>query len=64
VVSDLSPNLVFASSSAQDIAEGLTQALLNKLSLPDGDTCRAYIRDNFSPQRMAERTAAVYQELL
>jgi glycosyltransferase involved in cell wall biosynthesis len=64
VVAGLSPNLVFASSTAQDIAEGLTQALLNKLSMPDGDTCRAYVRENFSPQRMAERTAAVYRELL
>jgi glycosyltransferase involved in cell wall biosynthesis len=64
VVSELSPNLVFASSSAHDIADGLTQVLLQNIPMPDDETCRAYTRNNFSPGRMAEGTAAVYRELL
>jgi glycosyltransferase involved in cell wall biosynthesis len=64
VVSELSPNLVFRSCAANDLAEGITQALLGRIALPDEDACRSYIRNNFTARRMAEQTAAVYRELL
>lgn len=64
VVSPLAQNLVFASCSAEDIAAGIIGALRGNLRLPGAEQCRQYIQDNFSSSLMAERTAAVYNELL
>jgi glycosyltransferase involved in cell wall biosynthesis len=64
VVSDLSPNLVFASSSSADIAEGLIDALLGRVVLPSNAACQSFISANFTSALMASRTAAVYKELL
>jgi glycogen synthase len=64
VVSGLSPDLVFASCSAESLADGIVHALLGNVPLPDETACRRYIRANFTARRMAEQTAAVYRELL
>ncbi len=64
VVSGLSPNLIFASPEALDLAEGTVQALLGRVAMPSDIACRAYVQANFTSALMAERTAAVYRELL
>ena len=64
VVADLSPDLMFASPEANDLAEGLIAALLGRLRLPDAAACAAYARNNFSSQLMADRIAEVYREVL
>ena len=64
VVGDLSPNLVFRSTSPEHIAEGLRAALSGSSPLPDAAQCRAFAEQRFSADLMAERTAAVYRELL
>jgi glycosyltransferase involved in cell wall biosynthesis len=64
VVAGLAPELLFASPRADDLADGLSAALLGRLRLPDGPACSAYIRKNFNSQLMAERVAAVYREVL
>jgi len=64
VVAGLSPDLMFASPEATDLAEGLIAALLGRLRLPDAAACAAYARTNFSSQLMADRIAGVYREVL
>jgi glycosyltransferase involved in cell wall biosynthesis len=64
VVAPLSQSLVFRSSSAADIAEGLTQALSGAITLPDQESCRIYARENFSADQMATRTIEVYRSAL
>ena len=63
VVSGLSAELVFASSTTGDIAAGLIAALSGTTTLPSEAACRAYARKEFSTELMAERTATVYREL-
>ena len=64
VVNGLSPELVFASSTTGDIAAGLIAALSGATRLPSEQECRAYAREQFNAELMAERTAAVYRELV
>lgn len=64
VVASLSPNLVFASSLVVDLAEGLIAGLLGRVRLPRQAACEAYARENFTSTLMAQRTAAVYRELI
>jgi glycosyltransferase involved in cell wall biosynthesis len=62
VVSPLSHSLVFQSSAAPDIADGLIQALSGRISLPSEAACRRYAAENFPASLMAARTALVYRE--
>jgi glycosyltransferase involved in cell wall biosynthesis len=64
IVAALSPDLVFRSSSASDIADTLVHALRGQVALPTREACQQYITSNFGSALMAERTARVYQELL
>jgi glycosyltransferase involved in cell wall biosynthesis len=64
VVAGLSPHLMFASPRAQDLADGLIQALSGHLRLPDAAACAAYAKQHYRSQLMADRTAAVYREIL
>jgi glycosyltransferase involved in cell wall biosynthesis len=63
VVSGLSPDLVFASCEADDLAAGLIAAIRGQVALPGSATCRAYAETHFSSGLAAQRTAAVYREL-
>jgi glycosyltransferase involved in cell wall biosynthesis len=64
VVSGLSPDLVFASCKTDDLAAGLIAALRGDTALPDSGECRAYAETHFSNGLAAQRTAAVYRELM
>ena len=64
VVAGLSENLLFESADPRLLAESLSAALLNPNALPTSDACTAYAKVHFRSQLMAERTAAVYRELL
>jgi glycosyltransferase involved in cell wall biosynthesis len=64
VVSDLSPNLIFESSSSAHLAQGLIDALLGRVQLPDSVACETFVNTNFTSALMASRTAAVYKELM
>jgi len=63
VVSGLSPDLIFDSARAEDLAARLTAALLGYLHLPGRRECTDYARTNFRSELMAERIAAVYREI-
>lgn len=62
VVSSLSSDLILRSTSVEDIADGLLQALSGSIKLPDANACSSYALHNFSLQLMASRTAEVYRE--
>jgi glycosyltransferase involved in cell wall biosynthesis len=64
VVSGLSTDLVFASSLPGDMAAGLMAVLAGSTGLPTERACRAYAQQQFSAELMAERTAAVYREVV
>ncbi len=64
VVAGLSRDLIFESSDPAVLAEGLISALLGRSRLPEAEACATYARTHFNSALMAERTAAVYRELL
>jgi glycosyltransferase involved in cell wall biosynthesis len=64
VVADLAPELIFASGAAFDLAAGLLAALKGEVALPSSAACRAYAEARFANSLAAQRTAAVYRELL
>jgi glycosyltransferase involved in cell wall biosynthesis len=63
VVGDLSPDLIFRSVLADDLADGLLAALRGGLKLPDEAACRHYAASRFDPALCGMRTAAVYREI-
>lgn len=64
VIQALSPNLILEGSAAEQIADGLKSALLDRTALPNSDACRAYVRDNFAWPLIAAKTRGVYEEAL
>lgn len=64
VITDLSPDLVFASGDAGGMADGLICALRGEFHLPDAESCQAYAATKFSRALATSRTAAVYRELV
>jgi glycosyltransferase involved in cell wall biosynthesis len=62
VVSDLSSDLIFKSTSAEDIREALLRLEGGSLKLPDALQCQSYARERFSIDRMAAEVADVYRE--
>jgi glycosyltransferase involved in cell wall biosynthesis len=64
VVGGLDQGLVLRSTASDDIADGLRRLLSGETSLPSSVACREYAQKHFSAELMAERTAAVYRELL
>ena len=64
VVAGLSSTLLFQSTSSEDIAQGIIEVLSGQRKLPTADVCKRYAAAHFSSALMAERTAAVYRELV
>jgi len=64
VVSDLSTNLVLPGSGAEDLADGLAQALTGELTLPDDEACQSFARTRYDWPVIAVRTRDVYAEVL
>ena len=64
VVADLSPALIIASASPEELAERIVSVLLGHTSLPGSEACAAYAKERFNSTLMAARTAAVYREIL
>jgi glycogen synthase len=63
-VSALSSELVLASTAPGDIAQGIIDALCGRRRLPSPDECQAYVSENFTWPKVAQRTIRVYQEAL
>ena len=63
VIGPLSSNLIFRSADPEGIAEGIIQALLGRVAIPDSTECRKYAETHFSSSLMAARTAEVYREI-
>jgi glycosyltransferase involved in cell wall biosynthesis len=63
VVCELSSDLIFASCSSEDIAQGLMEALSGSRRLPSREACREYAGRRFASTRMARDMASIYREL-
>jgi glycogen synthase len=63
-VSALSSDLVFASPAPGDIAQGIIDALCGRRRLPSPGECQAYVSENFTWPKVAQRTIRVYREAL
>lgn len=64
VVGNLSRDLICDGMQASDLSARLIPALTGQLRLPSSEACRAYASARFDWKRIAERTRAVYQEVL
>jgi glycosyltransferase involved in cell wall biosynthesis len=64
VLRPLSEDLVFEGSSAEHLSQGILEILSGQRSLPDADTCRAYVRDHYAWSVVAQQIKAVYTAAL
>jgi glycosyltransferase involved in cell wall biosynthesis len=62
VISELSRDLIFASTSVEDIARGLLAVVSGSIVLPNAAVCRAYAAEHYSVPRMVAQVADVYRE--
>lgn len=62
VISALSRDLIFASTSVEDIARGLSAAVSGSIALPAAALCRSYAAEQYSVPRMVAQVADVYRE--
>jgi glycosyltransferase involved in cell wall biosynthesis len=60
----LSPDLVFASTAPEDIAQGIIDALSGRLRLPAREECQAYVAENFTWTIVAQKAIHIYGEAL
>ncbi|MBW4520323.1 MAG: glycosyltransferase family 4 protein [Scytolyngbya sp. HA4215-MV1] len=64
ILRPLSEDLVLAGSTAEDLSDGIHEALIGDRSLPDQVVCQDYVRQNYSWQGVAQQIKAVYQTAL
>ncbi len=60
----LSAELVFESSSVEDIGRGIVEAMAGERKLPSASECKLYARSNFASTMMAQRIAEIYREIV
>lgn len=60
-VRELSPDLVFAGTQADVIADHIGQVLDGKIKLPDADACYRYVRDRFDWPIVAREIRQTYE---
>jgi glycosyltransferase involved in cell wall biosynthesis len=63
VISGLSPDLVFASASVEDIAQGISGVVSGSIALPSSSACRSFAAEHYSVSRMVAEVADVYREV-
>ncbi len=63
-VAPLSHDLVLPSGGFRAIGEGMADALLGRLKLPDEHACRTYARENFDRPVVAAQVAQIYREAI
>jgi glycosyltransferase involved in cell wall biosynthesis len=62
VISGLSPELVFASASVEDIAQAISKVASGSISLPSSSDCRSFAAEHYNVPRMVAEVADVYRE--
>jgi glycosyltransferase involved in cell wall biosynthesis len=62
-VKTLSESLVLSGAGENAIREGIVDALIGRLPLPDSNTCMRYARETFDWAVIAPRIAGVYREV-
>src|SRR5882757_3926721 len=61
VISGLSRDLIFASASVEDIAQGLLAVISGSIALPNASACRSFAAEHYSVPRMVAQVADVYR---
>ena len=64
VLRPLSDDLVFEGSATEHLTQGILEILSGQRSLPDAETCRAYVRDHYAWPVVAQQIKAVYSAAL
>ena len=64
VLRPLSDDLVFEGSSTEHLAQGILEILSGQRSLPNAETCRAYVKDHYAWSVVAQQIKAVYSAAL
>lgn len=64
VLCPLSNDLVFEGSSTEQLAQGILEILSGQRSLPDAETCRAYVKDHYAWPVVAQQLKSVYSAAL
>jgi glycosyltransferase involved in cell wall biosynthesis len=62
VISGLSPELVLASASVEDIAHAISKVVSGSISLPSSSACRSFAAEHYNVPRMVAEVADVYRE--
>lgn len=62
VISRLSPELVFASASVEDMAQAISRVVSGSISLPSSSACRSFAAEHYNVPRMVAEVADVYRE--
>jgi glycosyltransferase involved in cell wall biosynthesis len=60
----LSDNLVLSGTAAEDVAQGIGDALTGRRVLPTTDECISYVRRHFDWSVIAKRTSEVYADVV
>lgn len=64
ILRPLSPDLIFASPEANDIAAHISNALAGQLNLPSDSACQDYVKSNYAWPIVAQQIKAVYEKAL
>ncbi len=64
VLRPLSDDLVLEGSSTEHLTQGILEILSGQRSLPNAETCRAYVRDHYAWPVVAQQIKAVYSAAL
>jgi glycosyltransferase involved in cell wall biosynthesis len=61
ILQPLSENLVFGGTSAEQLAQGIIEALSGQRKLPNHEVCKAYVQEHYAWPVIAQQIKAVYQ---
>jgi glycosyltransferase involved in cell wall biosynthesis len=64
ILQPFSEDLVFEGTSAEQLAQGIIEALSGQRQLPSSKACEAYIREHYAWPAIAQRMKSVYQAAL
>jgi glycosyltransferase involved in cell wall biosynthesis len=64
ILRPFSEDLVFEGTSAEQLAQGIIEALSGQRQLPSSKACEAYIRKHYAWSAIAQRMKSVYQAAL
>ncbi|AHV95889.1 glycosyltransferase family 4 protein [Paenibacillus sabinae] len=64
ILQNFRPELLFKSSSAADMAEGISHMLGNRRLLPSREECREHVLERYTWEHVADQVEAVFREVM